>query len=119
MGAFEKYSRALNFPTYEVEYAKYKDYMDGNEYPLTWVGAYEPEKSKYGRECYVDILKDNKHIRVNLPKYMVDDCDKIAHDAEAMKQITDNIMYVKFTPYKTKSGNETCNVVWIEKELPF
>lgn len=112
MGAFEKYNRTENYPSYQVEYAKAKD-LTGKEWPVTWLGSYETKL--YGRKPYVDIINaDGKHVRVSLPAYMLQEIDEMAHTAECMKEIQDGIVSCLFTQVHTKRGNDTVTVKWFE-----
>lgn len=125
MGAFDQYNRVSNFPTYKVVWEPYKKWI-GQKKLVSWIGIYNGKL--YGRQPYVDIehgTKNDKgeevaHVRVTLPKWMLDDVEKMMHDEAVMKEIKDGIVYAEFESVKTKSGNSTCRVHWIEDDkMPF
>lgn len=116
MSVFEKYNRVSKFPSYKVEYAKAKDYLDDGAHPVTFIGI--NNHSKYGdhRQPYVDILSDdNNHIRVNVSSFYADDFDKIIHDNEAMQEVEAGKVSVSFKSTKTKAGNDFILVEWIDR----
>lgn len=105
-----------DYPTYKAEFMKAKELCDGNTYPVTWCGAFD---GNYGRECYVDIVKDEKHIRVHLPNWLMKDIESISRDADDMADIKAGKIMAEFQSFKTKSGYTSTRVVWSEVNLPF
>lgn len=113
MSAFDKFNRSSSFPKYQVTYAKARELPTEKAYPVTWVGTYNGKM--YGRECYVDIINESgQHVRANLPKYLIEDIDELAHDSECMKAIKDGTVSIVFHPYETKNGSKTISVEWLE-----
>lgn len=114
MSVFEKYNRMQEFPTYQVEYAKAIDFADKGSFPVTFIGINNNSKYGDGRQSFVDILTDDdKHVRVNLGGFTIDDIEEMTHDSEAMQEVKDGKVTVEFKKHHSDKNNRDFAVpVW-------
>lgn len=113
MSFASKYNRVSDFPQYNVEYHGWADVIQKDPQTVTWLGSYN---GKYGAQPYVDLAPTDavsEHKRVRLPKWMLEEIDKIAH-SEDMEDIKAGKVGVLFKPYKTKDGNDAVHVEWVD-----
>lgn len=113
MTVASKYNHISQFPRYKVEYTAYKDMALEHVYTISWLGSYQ---SKFGVQPYVDIapvLEDDPYKRVRLPKWTLTDIDTMAHDPEAMKDISEGKVGVKFHALHTDNG-DTITLEWFD-----
>lgn len=116
MSVFEKYNRMNEFPKYQIKYAKAIEYADKGSYPVTFIGINNNSKYGDGRQAFVDILTDdNKHVRVTLGGFTLDDVEKMTHDAEAMQEVKDGKVSVKFEKrHSDKNKKDFAVPVWTD-----
>lgn len=113
MTVASKYNHVSNFPRYKVEYTAYKDVQNEIAWRISWLGSYQ---SKFGVQPYVDlvpVLDDDPYRRVRLPKWTLKDIDSIAHDPEAMADISAGKVGVIFHALHTENG-DTIRVEWVD-----
>lgn len=110
----EKHHHVNDFPTYPVDYVSYKSVTYEQPHKICWAGSYT---GKFGQQPYVDLVPETegtKVLRVRLPKWMQNEIDEIAHSEEDMNDIKAGRVGIILHDRKTKNGNETASVDWID-----
>lgn len=109
---------AHNAPVFNVRITKPKytnladlfaEYGSGYTFPIC--GIYINTKGKYGPQPSVAIAEDTM---VNLPSHLLDVCEEMRKDPEAVEAINNGQAGFTVYKYTTNSGREGYSVNWVD-----
>lgn len=116
MSFASKYSKAspvfnirLNHPVYTSLADLFSEYGSGHVFAIS--GVYINTKGKYGPQALIAI---NESTLVNLPSHLLEDCEKMRKDPEAIEAINNGQAGFKVYQYSTKNGNTGFSVDWVD-----
>ncbi len=111
-----KYSKAtptfnvrINKPAYTTLADLYKENGKDEVYPIA--GVYINTKGKYGAQGCIAI---NESLMVNLPAHMLEDCEEMRKDPEAIEAINSGQAGFRIYQYTSKAGNTGYSVDWVD-----
>ena len=116
MSFASKYSKAspvfnirLNKPAYTSLPDLFAEY--GKEHVFAIAAIYINTKGKYGPQPVVAI---NESTLVNLPSHLLEACEEMRKDPEAVDAINNGQAGFKVYQYSTKNGNTGFSVDWVD-----
>lgn len=116
MSFASKYSKAtptfnvrLNKPAYTTLADLFRENGKDEVYPI--VGVYINTKGKYGPQACIAI---NESLMVNLPAHMLEACEEMRKDQEAIDAINDGQAGFKVYQYTSKAGKTGFSVDWVD-----
>ena len=116
MSFASKYSKAspvfnvrLNKPAYTSLPDLFAEY--GKEHVFAIAAIYINTKGKYGPQPVVAI---NESTLVNLPSHLLEECEEMRKDQEAVDAINNGQAGFKVYQYTSKNGNSGFSVNWVD-----
>lgn len=116
MSFASKYSKAspvfnvrLNHPVYTSLADLFSEYGSGHVFAIA--GVYINTKGKYGPQACLAI---NENTMVNLPTHLLEDCEDMRKDPEAIEAINNGQAGFKVYQYTSKAGNSGFSVDWVD-----
>lgn len=116
MSFASKYSKAspvfnirLNKPSYTSLPDLFAEY--GKDHVFAIAAIYINTKGKYGPQAVIAI---NESTLVNLPTHLLEDCEKMRKDPEAVDAINNGLAGFKVYQYATKTGKQCFSVDWVD-----
>ena len=116
MSFAETYSKAAPLFTVRVSKPTYTNLADlfreyGTDHVFPVAGIYINNKGKYGPQPSAAI---SESLVVNLPPHLLDICETMRKDPEAVDAINDGKAGFKVYQYTTKSGKLCYSVNWVD-----
>lgn len=99
----------LNHPTYTNLADLFNEYGSGHVFGIA--GIYINTKGKYGAQAIIAI---NESTLVNLPSHLLEVCEEMRKDPEAVEAINNGQAGFKVYQYTSKSGNSGYSVDWVD-----
>ena len=116
MSFASKYSKAspvfnirLNKPAYTSLADLFAEY--GKDHVFSIAAIYINTKGKYGPQAVIAI---NESTLVNLPSHLLEACEEMRKDPEAVDAINNGQAGFKVYQYNTKNGNSGFSVDWVD-----
>lgn len=116
MSFASKYSKAtptfnvrLNKPAYTTLADLFKENGKDEVYPIA--GVYINTKGKYGPQACIAM---NESLMVNLPAHMLEACEEMRKDQEAIDAINNGQAGFKVYQYTSKAGKTGFSVDWVD-----
>lgn len=116
MSFASKYSKAtptfnvrLNKPAYTTLADLFRENGKDEVYPIA--GVYINTKGKYGPQACIAI---NESLMVNLPAHMLEACEEMRKDQEAIDAINNGQAGFKVYQYTSKAGKTGFSVDWVD-----
>ena len=116
MSFASKYSKAspvfnirLNNPAYTSLADLFAEY--GKDHVFAIAAIYINTKGKYGPQAVIAI---NESTLVNLPSHLLEVCEDMRRDPEAVDAINNGKAGFKVYQYSTKNGNTGFSVDWVD-----
>ena len=101
---------------FDVDLKEIKDWKKAKELldktiVIKAIGWHKSSNAKYGDSVFAIAVNN---VGINLPSWMKDTVVEILKDEESVQEIKDGKVAINFTAYKTKSGDYTTNVNFVE-----
>lgn len=116
MSFASKYSKAspifnvrITKPSYTSLADLFAEYGAGHVFAIA--GIYINTKGKYGPQAVIAI---NESTLVNLPSHLLEECEEMRKDPEAVDAINNGQAGFKVYQYTSKAGNSGFSVDWVD-----
>ena len=111
-----KYSKAAPIFKIRINNPAYTNLADlwnenGSEKVYQIRGIYINKKGKYGPQACIALTES---LMVNLPSHLLDECEEMRKDPDAIEAINEGLAGMKVYQYTSKAGNVGYSVDWVD-----